>query len=298
MLHSMLKPLAEAGHDVSVVVTQEGIGRKKTIDGISVYRPGNPAEKIAELNPAVIVSHHDEMRRAFFLSHALDASFALILHNDFMAPMWSAAQMRPDLLVFNTDWVQKSFTTQFGQPARSLVVHPPVDGEAHRTVPGSKVTLVNLNRDKGGEIFYLLAEQMPDIEFLGVVGGHGEQIIRRDLPNVEIFEHTSNMKEVWSKTRTLLMPSIYESYGLVSIEAAHSGIPTIAHPTPGLREALGRAGIFYDRDNLASWREWIGRLSTDEWDHHSSNAQRRAESLNPDPELDAWVQAIEGLETK
>jgi hypothetical protein len=56
------------------------------------------------------------------------------------------------------------------------------------------------------------------------------------------------------------MPSSYESWGRVAIEAACSGIPTIAHPTDGLLEALGPAGIFVDRRKTRQWQAELERL--------------------------------------
>ncbi|WP_460859644.1 glycosyltransferase family protein [Nocardiopsis coralliicola] len=160
---------------------------------------------------------------------------AHLFHNTFPGAMQVCRRWRPDLAVFNTEWVREHYRRHrmITPGTETLVVHPPIDGARHRTRPGTHVTLVNLNRDKGGEIFYRLAERMPDVAFMGVVGGHGEQVIRTDLANVRIQPHTANARrDIWARTLILLMPSVYESYGMVAVEAAHSGIPTIANPTP------------------------------------------------------------------
>ncbi|MFI1769152.1 glycosyltransferase family 4 protein [Streptomyces sp. NPDC020800] len=60
-------------------------------------------------------------------------------------------------------------------------------------------------------------------------------------------------EHVYSRSRVMLMPSLYESWGRVAVEAFASGIPVIAHPTPGLVESLGEAGIFAYRDDLNAW---------------------------------------------
>jgi hypothetical protein len=44
------------------------------------------------------------------------------------------------------------------------------------------------------------------------------------------------------------------------MEAAASGIPTICHPTPGLRECLGTAGIYVDRDDLDGYVAALKKL--------------------------------------
>jgi len=178
-----------------------------------------------------------------------------------------------------------------------VVVHPPVWPDEHATTPGTKVTLVNLNEHKGANILYKLAERMPHVEFMGVVGGHGVQVIREDLPNVEIVQHTDNMiDDVWAKTRILLMPSVYESYGMAGVEALASGIPVLCNPTNGLVESQGPFGLFINRDDIDEWVRQIERLQDNkEWKAASSLALKRSKEIDPGPELDAWVKELERL---
>jgi glycosyltransferase involved in cell wall biosynthesis len=135
------------------------------------------------------------------------------------------------------------------------------------------VTLVNISKDfpapdghvtgKGGELFRQLAERMPDTAFLGVTGGYGPQQDMSGLPNAEVLPHVPNaaMRDlVWARTRVLLVPSGYESWGRVASEALCSGIPVIAHPTVGLVENLSEAGIFVDRHDVDGWIAALRRL--------------------------------------
>jgi len=157
------------------------------------------------------------------------------------------------------------------------------------------VTLVNLSEAKGVHVFYELARLMPDVEFLGVVGGYDDQIIER-LPNVEIHPHTADPREFWAKTRLLLIPSSHESFGMVGIEAAVSGIPAIAHPTPGLLESLGDAGTFAHRTFLSDWQDAVQRLlQPEEWQAASKRARARAAELTTTEGLQRWVTAVEAL---
>ena len=50
--------------------------------------------------------------------------------------------------------------------------------------------------------------------------------------------------------RRVLEDAVQAKYGMVAIEAACSGIPTIAAPTPGLLESLSWAGTFVPREDL------------------------------------------------
>jgi glycosyl transferase family 1 len=217
-----------------------------------------------------------------------------IIHNEMHhTRVW--LHKRPALAVFNTRWVAAE-CARYRVPA--IVVHPPIWPAEHATTPGDLVTLVNLNAHKGGEILYQLAERMPDVAFAGVIGGHGEQLVRWDVPNIEIIPHTADMRrDVWARTRLLLVPSVYESYGMAAVEAMRSGIPVIVTPTSGLIESLAWAGTFAARDNPDAWISAIrSLLLPDRWHAASAAARERVAELDPRPELDAWVAAVERLE--
>ncbi|MEU6394827.1 glycosyltransferase family 4 protein [Streptomyces sp. NPDC046939] len=101
---------------------------------------------------------------------------------------------------------------------------------------------------------------------------------------------------VYARTRVVLMPSIYESWGRVAIEACASGIPVIAHPTPGLVEALGEAGIFAYRDDLNAWTDALNHLSRPRhWRAASRRAAARSAALSATDDLDGWCDAVEAL---
>ena len=75
-------------------------------------------------------------------------------------------------------------------------------------------------------MFYALAERFPDQRFFAVEGSYGEQIIRTDLPNVEWLRHVPGhqmREQVYARTKVLLMPSVYESYGRTAVEAMVAG---------------------------------------------------------------------------
>lgn len=295
MLHTLLKALAEAGHEIQVFATDiPDAPYMYDYEGIRVVSSNwfLATRGIPEFDPDVIITHHRNTPRAIRLGKALDAKSVFLMHNDFKENRGYLAH-NPDLTVFNTEWIRDA-TEHTG---KSMVVHPPVWREDHETDPGDCVTLVNLNENKGSMLFYKLAEALPHMNFLGVVGGHGEQIVRNDLPNVEIVEHTDDMVgQVWSRTGVLLMPSVYESYGMAGIEAMASGIPVLAHPTPGLKESLSYAGTFLDRDDPQAWMDALEGLSEpDTWVEASSLAYRRSIELDPTPELNEWVSTIERL---
>ena len=63
------------------------------------------------------------------------------------------------------------------------------------------------------------------------------------------------------------MPSIYEPFGLVALEAMASGCPTIVADTGGLREVVPRGrrvGLRFRASARARWSAWPQDLLTDD----------------------------------
>lgn len=304
VLHELMKAAAQAGHDVTVYCTNRnaeqgwrGSEPDTMFDGVKVVRCRNivlAARQAAATNPDVWVSHHQHILHSIKLSRSVGARSVYLVHND-MDLNQRPLRAKPDLVIFNSDWVRESLA-RFGRPRQSMTFHPPVTAGRHEVLhTGDAVTLVNLNEHKGGLLFYQLAELQPERKFLGVVGAHGKQVIRRNLPNVEIMAHTPTMGDVWKRTRVLLMPSIYESYGLVAQEAGINGIPTIANATPGLVENIGAGGLFANRDNPNEWVTLLEQLDQpDNYNQASAYALKRAGEALDDTQktLQQWVEWI------
>lgn len=285
MLHELLKPLASRGHQVTVWATDEVEGAE--VDGITVHA-GTPETVEAD----VVVSHLKSVPIARKLAKAAGARFVQVAHS---AAPWVARDVRAgaDLVVANSQHVARDLRPR----GETLVVHPPVYADRHRTRPGRRVTLINPIPAKGSGVFYELARRMPQTPFLAVEGGYqrSEQV-REHLPNVRWQPHTPDMRRrVWAHTRVLLMPSAEESYGMAAVEAAASGIPTIAAPTPGLKEALGDAGTFLDPDDMDGWEAALRDLLGSGWALASKKALARSREIDPREEVAAWVTAVESL---
>lgn len=301
MLHAMLLALHQRGHEVRVYATDNpnaDNGSTYEIDGIWVHEDefAHAQGQMEAWAPDVIVSHHRNALQARKSAKTLGIPWVLLIHNDF-AQTLQQIELSPALTVSNTRWITTKHPRFFSN-RNVITVHPPIDASRHSTTSGDHVTLVNMNQDKGAELFYWLAHHMPDVKFLGVEGGHGEQVLNHRLPNVEIVRHTSDMPgEVWSKTRVLLMPSRYESYGMAGVEAMASGIPVVAAPTEGLLESLSYAGLFVDRQDGQGWVDVVDTLMFNDnaYDHASALARKRSDDLTPDADLATWVAAIETL---
>lgn len=303
--HALLRRLAARGHQVDVLLSWSA-GDPYTLDGVRVRPYQSQGDPFAwfgtDKQPDAVVAHLENTLRAGVLCQMHKVRMVHLIHNTHDPGKWAVRRGPSDLVTYNARWVRDEFEqwlSRQDEPApNSVVVHPPVVAEEYTTTPGSAVTLVNLWDDKGGKLFWDLARRMPDVPFLGVGGAYGQQEAG-DLPNVEILGHLpgSDMaKLVYARSKIMLMPSRYESYGRVGVEAACSGIPTIAHPTPGLREALGESGVFVDRDDVEGWVRAITKLRTPRgWSAASKKAKALAATLDPEGDMDRWCDAVEAL---
>lgn len=285
--HELLAALASNGHTVQVV---PGVGqaRSYTLDGVKVLTPHTDVVALVR-DSDIVISHLGDNGKAHQIAMLQDRPSVRIVHggNTPVSRLGGTA-----LAVYNSHATAAHFTAYTGP---SIIVHPPTFPDRYRTAPGDRVTLVNLSEDKGGAVFWEIAAAMPDVDFLGVRGYYGPQVTG-DLPNVDLRMPTRDMRAVYAETRVLLMPSLHESWGMTAVEAMVSGIPVIAHPTPGLVECLGPAGVFAKRAYTPMWVHEIRRLlDPDEWAQQSRRCLARAAELDPVADLERFVAAVEAL---
>ncbi|MFI1787480.1 glycosyltransferase family 4 protein [Streptomyces olivaceoviridis] len=305
MLQTMMRALRDAGMGVLVVCSSMPEAPLSwEVDGVPyLHLSPHTAELLFQsMRPQVMVTHHNYAARATGLAREIGARSVLLMHSDhdFSArSLWAG----PDLIVYNTEWVRASLATRYLEVDRTpaLVVRPPVLPDEHRApATGDRVTLVNLSSDKGVYTWRAVAHALPQLPFLGVTGAHGQQVTGPALANMRVLPQTSDMRgDVWAHTRVLLMPSVYESYGMAAVEALASGIPVIAHPTPGLCEALGEAGTFIDRDDHRAWADAVTNLYAEGPRRAQATAAALARSAflasQARTDLAAWTDAVNGL---
>lgn len=291
-MQATLSFLRKCGHEPRVLV-DEGPRGSYDFGGIEVIvDPGRRLERALYSSADIILGQGINSVRSFMRAAEANRPYVLFVRD---VGDWRKMPRRPDLVVFNAEW-QVHMSEYLGA---ALVVHPPMDVAKYLCAPGDRVTLINLNRRKGGDLFGRLVKSMPDVQFLGVIGMWGEQIVPRPLPrNLEILESQNDVRRVYSRTRVLLLPSRWESFGRVAVEAALSGIPVVASPNPGTIEALGNAAIYA---SLSDVDEWVAAIrSLDDPEFYSSQSvaiAHAAERFTGANELVDLEEMLKGLAT-
>ena len=273
-----------------------------TFEGVHVYDIKNEvAMRHAIKHSRAICSHLNLSDSVRNFCKKENKPYIHFLHNSFESSKiktWAESKNNPPThLVANSEWIKKYYQ-EFNFP--TSVLYPPVfwkDYAVPNTANRKNITLINLNKNKGGGLLPELAIRLPNQQFAGVKGGYDKQIIVPQS-NITYIENTPHIQDIYADTKILLVPSAYESWGRVAVEAMSSGIPVIANPTAGLREALGNAGIFCDRDDIDAWINEINKLCSNPtyYELVSRKCMERAKELDPLPQMDLFAKMIENLD--
>lgn len=308
-LQALCEHLVSRGHRVDVQLNRPTPLGDYTRNGVRVHTAKGNADPLVHIDQGVdvLLCHLENTTRAAVLGQIHSIPTVHLLHNTDAFNKHAIRRGRCDLAVYNTDWMQQDYEQWFARagmrPPASIMMHPAVFANEYKVPKANsshdQITLINLWDGKGGDVFWDIVERLPDLDFLGVKGAYGEQVIPANLPpNALIMKHRSpeNMAhDVYAQTKILLMPSVYESYGRTAVEAACAGVPTIASPTPGLREALGNDGTFVT--NRADPDEWVAEikkmLKPAAYTKAKAGARAIANRQNPRADLDTVCAAIE-----
>ncbi len=284
MAHRIAKYLVSEGHKVKVI-SGTAKEKKNYLDGVEVlsWNRGDDDKK-EWLWSDLVITHLGNTYHCFNQARRFNKKLVHLVHNSYGDHILRT-RVRANYIVYNSEFVKRIL--KYEQP--SCICIPPVDYRDYSSVKndGEYITLINLNENKGGQILIELAKRLPHYKFLGVKGGYYEQIQDLSVKNIKYVEPQSDIKKVYQKSKIILVPSGYESYGQVAIEAISCGIPVINSEAKGVVEALGKASIAIDRNNLDEWCMMIDKLMTDKefYITKSIQAKQRAKELDPKPYL-------------
>ncbi len=316
MAHHINKYLISKGHQVRVILHQDkGIPTPYTYEGVEVFG-SDIGQRIETYEWAdIIFTHLDFTQYTIIMAMQARRPLVHFIHNDITYESIRNAPFGQHI-VYNSHWIKNKLA--YNHP--SCVLHPPCDTEYYnvneRPALNEAITLISLNERKGGYMLKKIAEAMPDRKFIGVVGSYDnpgplkltqQQIIDAMPSNVEVIANSPDILKVYKRTRVLIMPSDYESWGRTATEAMCNGIPVICTPTDGLQENCGSAGIYIGSKikdgepgeaqvyigRSGDWVEAIKSLDDEKtYQKYSLACRARAAELNPLKELEALEQFL------
>lgn len=168
-------------------------------------------------------------------------------------------------------------------PGVDAAVFHPDDGQAHeRDGHGYVLLAARLDPLKGVDLAVaalamLPPQRRPRLVVVGdasaanapYVQGVGELAERRGVAGDVRFlgpRSRAELARLMRESRVVLVPSYSETYGLVALEAAASGVPVVAAHAGGLVEAVvdGVTGVVLDTRDPARWAAALDRLLADD----------------------------------
>jgi D-inositol-3-phosphate glycosyltransferase len=198
-----------------------------------------------------------------------------------------------DLVVSPTHQEAAAIRSMYPE-SRVVVVPHGVDTAKFSPSPNGQRNILFVGRIDPIKGLHLLIEALrilrQDIS-LTVVGGHakgarnsaGVETYAADLP-VEFVGQVrhSDLRAYYDKSAILVVPSYYESFGLVGLEAMASARPVVGFNHTGLQETVGDdAGILVDMGSRNLARA-IDLLMNDQGLRQRLGQQGRAKALNYD----------------
>lgn len=128
--------------------------------------------------------------------------------------------------------------------------------------PARRVLAVGrLLPQKGFDVLVEAMRALPDLE-LDLVG-EGPERPRLAGPNVRLHGWQADVRPFLAAADIVVIPSRWEGFGLVAVEAMASGVPVIASAIPGLDEAVGDAAIRVPPEDPAALASALRALAAD-----------------------------------
>lgn len=252
--HQIAKRFVELGHEVIVQVrSRRGSFSDITVDGVQYKKTVYPVG--ADL--FLFHSASLELNPNF---NQIKVPILYVLHSS-AASIWediNSLTMK-DYLISNSKNMMESVKKV---RTNHQLLYPIVDKKYLEPREGvhNSYTCIGSSTVKNLGLFYNLAQRSPKTPFIHVLGGYGNDIKKIRPYNMSIVKNSTDLREVYARTRVLVAPSFSETYSLVAREAGLQGIPVVCSTLPGFRENLGEAGLYANPHHIESFEKQISKL--------------------------------------
>lgn len=240
-LYAVVKHLQGQGHHITILIDEEAEYEYEGVRVTTTRR--NILEHYQKAD--IVFTHLTNSGQAIKYAWNTNKPLIHILHNNHPAAELFYDELENNYIIYNSYALAKELQL----PYPSIVVRPGIDTGYWKSDKdhylNKYITLVNCCREKGGKLLATLADNLPQYQFMGVMGAYNYQV---NLParfrNMQYMPLQEDMRKIYDQTRIIIIPSYYESWSLVAAEAMASGIPVICTNTPGLQENCGGAAIY------------------------------------------------------
>ena len=196
--------------------------------------------------------------------------------------MFDAVRRRAREVIFDSEFSHTEFTRYVGEPRRATTIHlgvgadwfEPISGPAPHSRPyivfvGSAKPHKNLGTLL--RAFERLRDTVP--HDLIIIGGQDQRTV--DTPALAIAARLGDrvrtvsdadddlLKRFVANAAALVLPSLYEGFGLPPLEAMAAGCPTIVSTAASLIEVCGDAPLYCDPTDPEDMARQIARLLGD-----------------------------------
>lgn len=310
--HELILALQELGHHCAVLAHLQGNGwlafrnrvmmklsRRPLVSdwmpGYRVQRAWFPHREVTralqrERPDVVLVQAGEPLRMARALREAGARTVVYLRDVEFHELGGDPRELPGLRYIANSRFVADKFCATYGPKAQVI---RPLFRAARYVTPRQpdEVTFVNPHPLKGVDLAFQVAALCPEIPFCFVEGWPMNSEEKMALakrvsafPNVRLQSRTHDMRQVYSRTHTLLVPSQWEeAWGRVATEAQFSGIPVIASDRGGLPEAVGPGGQVLPHDAPATlWAAAVREYWRDPEVYRAASDAALAHSQRPE----------------
>ncbi len=118
--------------------------------------------------------------------------------------------------------------------------------------------------------------------------------------NIKVLTHISDeeLRTLYLTCKALLIPSVYEGFGLPALEAMATGAPVMASKATALEEVVGDTGILIDPYSVIDIMRGMAELTAatpEELENLGKLAQKRASTFSWSKTTDNFLKQIEAL---
>lgn len=236
-------------------------------------------------------------------------------HNTMPDAQWRGAVWRrmahwSDRIVCVSEAARQNLLNHGMAAQRLCVIDNGVDLDRFSPLPSDDrqrcrvLAMGRLTRQKGFDVLIAAAQRSPNIA-VDIVGDGPDRGALQTLADacggrVRLHGWVKDTRPWLEQADVVAIPSRWEGFGLVAVEAMASGRPIVASRVPGLADVVGDAGVLVPAENPDALARGIAAVLTDAdtWKKLRRAGIHRAEHFGIDRTAAAYDQLYEQLLTR